>query len=174
MSRNREVNDKKRNNIFAAAIDYLKRNRVIISQAELAAKMGVNKDTITNIIKYRTVVTEDVITKLQTASDCVFNLQWLRGESDVMLMEDLQRSEENTNVDPWKCSEEVGQTRYGSDRTFDIVVAAKDEVIASLKRELSDKDVLIEVLRQQVSDLRGMLSVQDPRKKMPAKDVVRQ
>lgn len=174
MSRNREVNDKKRNNIFAAAIDYLKRNRVIISQAELAAKMGVNKDTITNIIKYRTVVTEDVITKLQTASDCVFNLQWLRGESDVMLMEDLQRSEENTNVDPWKCSEEVAPTRYGSDRTFDIVVAAKDEVIASLKRELSDKDVLIEVLRQQVSDLRGMLGVQDPRKKMPAKDVVRQ
>ena len=42
--------------------------------------MGVSEDTITRILKDRTDVTEDIITKLQTASGCIFNLQWLRGE----------------------------------------------------------------------------------------------
>jgi len=69
-----------RNNIFAAAFDYLKREKGIKTQKRLAELMGVSEDTITRILKDRTDVTEDIITKLQTASGCIFNLQWLRGE----------------------------------------------------------------------------------------------
>lgn len=69
-----------RNNIFAAAFDYLKREKGIKTQKSLAELMGVSEDTITRILKDRTDVTEDIITKLQTASGCIFNLQWLRGE----------------------------------------------------------------------------------------------
>ena len=69
-----------RNNIFAAAFDYLKREKGIKTQKRLAELMGVSEDTITRILKDRCEVTEDIITKLQTASDCIFNLQWLRGE----------------------------------------------------------------------------------------------
>ena len=77
---------KLRNNIFAAALDYLKRNTDIKTQKELARRMGVTETTITRILKDYTEVTEDIITKLQTASGCVFNLQWLRGEdSDAVL-----------------------------------------------------------------------------------------
>ena len=71
---------KLRNNIFAAALDYLKRNTDIKTQKELARRMGVTETTITRILKDYTEVTEDIITKLQTASGCVFNLQWLRVE----------------------------------------------------------------------------------------------
>lgn len=71
-----------RNNIFAEAFDYLKREKGIKTQKRLAELMGVSEDTITRILKDRTEVTEDIITKLQTASGCIFNLQWLRGEDD--------------------------------------------------------------------------------------------
>lgn len=71
---------KLRNNIFAAAFDYLKRNTDIKTQKELARRMGVTETTITRILRDYVDVTEDIITKLQTASGCIFNLQWLRGE----------------------------------------------------------------------------------------------
>ena len=76
-----------RNNIFAAALDELKRRGIVKTQKELAQKMGVSEDTISRILKDRTEVTEDVLTKLQTASGCIFNLQWLRGESNDMYLD---------------------------------------------------------------------------------------
>ncbi len=79
-----------RNNIFAEAFDYLKREKGIKTQKRLAELMGVSEDTITRILKDRCEVTEDIITKLQTASGCIFNLQWLRGEDAFhMLVSDV-------------------------------------------------------------------------------------
>ncbi len=139
MKRNKEVKDRTRNNIFAAAIDELRRNHGLKSQVELAEKMGVNKDTITNIVKGYTEVKDDTLTKLQTACGCIFNLQWLRGESDVMLAADVQ-----------------GQKAVGD--------AEKDRRIAALEHELEDKKeiiaaqkVTIASLQQQVEDLRLVL-----------------
>ena len=60
-----------KNNIFAAAVDEMKRRGIIKYQKDLAQKMDVSEDTITRILKDRTEVTEDVITKLQTASGCL-------------------------------------------------------------------------------------------------------
>ena len=88
---------KLRNNIFAAAFDYLKRNTDIKTQKELARRMGVTENTITRILRDYTEVTEDIITKLQTASGCVFNLQWLRGEdSEHMLAVDVVETPKET------------------------------------------------------------------------------
>ena len=75
-----------RNNIFAAAFDYLKREKGVKTQKRLAELMGVSEDTITRILKDRCEVTEDIITKLQTASNCIFNLQWLRGEDPIHML----------------------------------------------------------------------------------------
>ena len=88
-----------RNNIFAAALDELKRRQIVKTQKELAQKMGVSEDTVTRILKDRTEVTEDAISKLQTASGCIFNLQWLRGESDTMLMEKENEPHESAPID---------------------------------------------------------------------------
>ena len=168
MNRKKEVKNKTRNNNFAAAIDWLKRNSGLKSQIELAGKMNVNKDTITNIVRYKTEVTDDVITKLQKATDCVFNLQWLRGESNIMLAADLQHTEPGTVPD------------YPTMIRFNSQIAAKDEIIAAkddriadllrqlagmeetMKRELADKDAIIEakdkyinLLEQQIAELRS-------------------
>lgn len=137
MKKEKVVNDKTRNNIFAAAFDELKRNHGIKTQLELARRMGVNKDTITNILHYRTVVTEDIITRLQTASGCIFNLQWLRGESDIMLADAVPAVSLENNNGP------TASPSGGEGHSIDLssmvnaMIAAKDETIASLNRQLA-------------------------------------
>lgn len=125
-----------RNNIFAAAFDYLKREKGIKTQKRLAELMCVSEDTITRILKDRTEVTEDIITKLQTASGCIFNLQWLRGEDAFpMLAIDLDKEEENKTVDQ-----------------FSLILASKDELIAEKDKRIKEKDEMIADLRSRIAD----------------------
>lgn len=133
MKKNEELKDKTRNNNFAAAFDYLKRSRGIKTQKELAKRMGVSKDTITRILKAYTPVTEDAITKLQTATDCVFNLQFLRGESNIMLAVDSNKKTDSTAENPHQ-SAQVQLPDYSS--LMNATIAAQDATIASLKREI--------------------------------------
>ena len=167
MGRQTELKDKTRNNIFAAAIDEIRRREGKITQLELAKRMGVNKDTITNILRYRTAVTDDTITRLQTASGCIFNLQWLRGESDIMLSEQINDGSEtfgnNTPSGVPTYSSMTNSIIAAKDEAIESLkreVAAKDETIKSLKREGATKDALIESLQQQVADLRAALAEQ--------------
>lgn len=152
-----------RNNIFAAAFDYLKRNKGIKTQKQLAQLMGVSEDTITRILKDRTEVTEDIITKLQTASGCIFNLQWLRGEDTThMLAQDLADDVDNVMSqqgmpDP---SSMVNALLAKSDETISAlkeVIETKDEQIADLRRELEDKRDHIETLKHRCAELRRII-----------------
>lgn len=143
-----------RNNIFAAAFDELKRNHGIKTQKELARRMGVSEDTITRIMKDRTEVTEDIITKLQTASGCIFNIQWLRGEDPLhMLAKDVEYSSQPSD-EPIDHSSLVNAMLASKDET----IAAKNETISSLQsqiksmeKELAAKDEIIALLRQQLA-----------------------
>ena len=152
-----------RNNIFAAAFDYLKRNKGIKTQKQLAQLMGVSEDTITRILKDRTEVTEDIITKLQTASGCIFNLQWLRGEDAThMIAQDL--ADDADNVVPQQGmpdpSSMVNALLAKSDETISAlkeVIETKDEQIADLRRELEDKRDHIETLKHRCAELRHII-----------------
>ena len=131
-----------RNNIFAAAFDYLKREKGIKTQKRLAELMGVSEDTITRILKDRTEVTEDIITKLQTASGCIFNLQWLRGEdANHMLASDVTEDLHSSRP-------EIDLSSY-----INALLAKCDETIASLKRELASKDEIIQAKDDRIADL---------------------
>ena len=154
---------KLRNNVFAAAFDYLKRNTEIKTQKELARRMGVNENTITRILRGYTDVSEDIITKLQTASGCIFNLQWLRGEDTThMLANDLADDVDNVKPehgmpDP---SSMVNALLAKSDETISAlksVIETKDEQIADLRRELEDKRDHIETLKHRCAELRRII-----------------
>lgn len=137
----------KRNENFAVALAYLKDRGDIETQKELALLMGVSEDTISRILKGGSV-SESTITKLHAATKGLFNLQWLHGQSDVMLSAEAIAARQ---PDPTA-----------------VLLAAKDETIASLKRELSakddviaakddiinTKDKLIDALQRQNDDLR--------------------
>lgn len=155
-----------RNNNFAAAVDYLKRNGKIKTQKQLAGMMKVSEDTITRILKGKHV-SEDVISKLQAATDCIFNLQWLRGESDVMMAAPIRTEDEQRRT-----YQQVPTSDADFSSWVNAIIAAKDDAIVALKREgaakdetiaalhgrLADKDALIQTLQQQVSDYRHLLS----------------
>lgn len=149
-----------RNNIFAAAFDYLKREKGIKTQKRLAELMGVSEDTITRILKDRCEVTEDIITKLQTASGCIFNLQWLRGEdSTCMLAKDMLSVPEPQPID--------------QSSLVNAALAAKDETIAALRSQLADlrmqlvdkqnvidaKDQLIDSLKMQINNMMSEMQI---------------
>ena len=175
MSRKQKDFDPKRNHIFAAAIDELRRREnKRLSQKEIADRMGVTEDTISRIMRLHNQVTEDVITRLQTASGCIFNLQWLRGESDVMLAADADKAPEadnlhkSTHIDQGSLmnatiaaqqtsieslKRELAKAEESSKREL----AAKEETISALRGQLATKDTLIESLQQQVADLRAAI-----------------
>lgn len=178
MKQKKEQKDKTKNNIFAAAVDHLRRVGIIKTQLELAKLMGVNKDTISNIMNCRTAVTDDAITRLQTASGCIFNLQWLRGESSTMLA-----AETKNGPEPPKGIQNHSES-FGPEISsiINAIISAQADTVASLKRELvsvedsaqqqlaakeetiqvlhaqlDDRQQLIESLQQQVKDLRERL-----------------
>ena len=180
MSRKQKDFDPKRNHIFAAAIDELRRREgKKLSQKEIADRMGVTEDTVSRIMRLHNQVTEDIITRLQTTSGCIFNLQWLRGESDVMLAADVDNKptpaadnlHESTHIDQGSLmnatiaaqqtsieslKRELAKAEESSKREL----ASKEETISDLRGQLATKDALIESLQQQVSDLRAALAEQ--------------
>lgn len=178
MKKDEELKDKTRNNNFAAALDYLKRNKGIKTQNELAKRMGCSKDTITRIIKAYTPVTEDAITKFQTATGCIFNLQWLRGESDVMMTEDLEVKSVSEPVNTHQSAlmpdyssitnamiaakddaiESLKRELVKTEDSAKRELAAKDETISALRSELDAKNAHIDTLKQQVADCRQQIS----------------
>lgn len=140
---------KLRNNIFAAAFDYLKRNTDIKTQKELARRMGVTETTITRILRDYVDVTEDIITKLQTASGCIFNLQWLRGEDAFhMLASDL----EEEKVDMAAEDEPQPFIPKWADAFFDIMTQQVKQNEA-LNRELRQSLAEVKEITQQLAEL---------------------
>lgn len=163
---------KLRNNIFAAAFDYLKRNTDIKTQKELARRMGVTENTITRILRDYTEVTEDIITKLQTASGCVFNLQWLRGEdSEHMLAVDVvetpketqpvidQSSMVNASLSAYiQLTNRLTDDLKKKEIEMQERLAEKDARIVELKNTIADKDTIIKDREARIVALERKLS----------------
>ena len=150
-----------RNNIFAAALDELKRRQIVKTQKELAQKMGVSEDTVTRILKDRTEVTEDAISKLQTASGCIFNLQWLRGEDPYhMLISDLL-----DDPDFGKSADEPHESAPIDADFYHKTMDLNAQIISDLRKDLEyfkslvlDKDGTIQDNAEQIISLQSRLS----------------
>ena len=144
-----------RNNIFAEAFDYLKREKGIKTQKRLAELMGVSEDTITRILKDRTEVTEDIITKLQTASGCLFNLQWLRGEDDEpMLAADISNKNMHQSASIIDPGSAVNAALAAKDETIETLKAR----IVELKSTIADKEDMIKARDARIVDLEQKLA----------------
>lgn len=145
--------------IFRKMFDYLVSNKLIPNQTELARAAGLNEVSVSRILNGQVKSTkQETLWKVNVAFDNIFNPEWMRGESDVMLMADVAPL----------CSDKQNSVPDSDSATIAALLAAKDETIASLKRELSakddvivakdgiiaTKDKLISTLQQQIDDLR--------------------
>ena len=164
--------------IFRKMFDYLVANKLIPNQTELARATGLNEVSVSRILNGQVKKTkQETLWKVNVAFGNVFNPDWLRGESDVMLLADLSpvsadgpANNDMTDGDP------SGQSPTPStlDAMTATLLAAKDETIAALKRELVGKDdiiaakddviaskeALIDTLQQQLSALRAQLAIE--------------
>ena len=102
---------KKEKNNFARVIDYLRDNGLIKNQKEMAERIGVTVTTITRN-KHGNVghTDEETLRRFYKHFGDIINIAYLRGDSDIMLVKDLQ-------------SEESGSLSMNL-RTIDPVVAA--------------------------------------------------
>lgn len=123
-----------RNNIFAEAFKWLKKNwDGIRYQKDLAAKIGVSEDTITRIMRDQTEVTDDFLCKFNEAFDNVFNYQWLRGEDPIHML----------TVDIIDARADKAKPYIDTSSQTNATISAYIEAIESLKRELRTKDDLL-------------------------------
>ena len=142
--------------IFKQMYDWICTNKGITSNAAFARKTGVNEVTVSRIMHgHVKSASNETLLKVNNAYPDVFNPAWIRGDSDVMLLADLTP---NVNT-PMHDHAPTASPDMSS--MINAIIAANDQTIMSLKRELASKDetiagrdALISTLQQQVSDLR--------------------
>ena len=146
-----------RNNIFAEAFKWLKKNwDGIRYQKDLAAKIGVSEDTITRIMRDQTEVTDDFLCKFNEAFDNVFNYQWLRGEDPLhMLTVDLIEAE--PYIDPSSQTNATISAYIEAIESLKRELRTKDDLLAEKDARLAEKDELIAELKAHNIDLRHQL-----------------
>ena len=147
---------------FMKAFSYLQDNGLIGEQKDFAKTIGMEPASISNIKNGKHSPSDKTLQKLSEKFKGVFNIDFFRGESDVMLAADLER--ENPLPDF------LMQKAFLEERVAMLQerVSDKEETIASMKRELAGKDAHIADLQQQIADLRSILNQAGVRKKMPA------
>ena len=157
--------DDQRNINFGEMLDYIKRSYDDVNtQNDLATVLGVSKDTISNIKQGNTSVSDDFISKVMARFEGVFNIQWLKGRSKIRLQKDVSPEEkadrkidEGSAVNAALAAKDV--TIASKDETIaskNQTIESKDQTIASLERELKTKDVMIDMLRERVNELKEL------------------
>ena len=138
---------RKRNNIFAEAFRWIKKNvEGVKYQKDLAARIGVSEDTITRIMRDQTEVTDDFLCKFNEAFDNVFNYQWLRGEdNEPMLAVELGKSNPHPSA-----------PMIDNGSAINAALAAKDETIETLKARIVD-------LQQTIADKVEIIKAREAR-----------
>ena len=147
---------RKRNNIFAEAFRWIKKNvEGVKYQKDLAARIGVSEDTITRIMRDQTEVTDDFLCKFNEAFNNVFNYQWLRGEdNEPMLAAELGKGNPHPSA-----------PMIDNGSAINAALAAKDETIETLKarivdlqRTIADKEEIIKARDERIIALERQLA----------------
>lgn len=126
-----------RNEKFKKILDWLYAEHKVIDQREFSAKTGINEATISRIINNKVKQpSADTIRKIVDTFPEI-NPGYLRGE------------DENITILP--SSPPTPQATIDTSNMVPALIAAKDEVIESLKRELRAKDELIASLRRELA-----------------------
>jgi transcriptional regulator with XRE-family HTH domain len=148
---------RKRNNIFAEAFRWIKKNvEGVRYQKDLAARIGVSEDTITRIMRDQTEVTDDFLCKFNEAFDNIFNYQWLRGEdNEPMLAAELGKSNPHPSAPTIDNGSAINAALAAKDETIETLKAR----IVDLQQTIADKVDIIKAREARIVDLERQLAV---------------
>jgi transcriptional regulator with XRE-family HTH domain len=147
---------RKRNNIFAEAFRWIKKNvEGVRYQKDLAARIGVSEDTITRIMRDQTEVTDDFLCKFNEAFDNIFNYQWLRGEdNEPMLAAELGKSNPHPSAPTIDNGSAINAALAAKDETIETLKAR----IVDLQHTIDDKVDIIKARESRIVDLERQLA----------------
>lgn len=150
---------------------YLRDSGYIHTQKDLAAAIGSTPPNISKMLKGDTsVLTDSICVRIQKAFKMI-SANWLiSGVGEMVVTNNNKIATEQIPMPDY--SSLMNATIAAMDSTIaslkreltdkelstKAMLDAKDEAIASLKRELESKDTLVKSLRQQISDLSFALS----------------
>ena len=157
-----------KNQLFIKAVDYLIDEGKVGSQKELAQVTGITEATFSNIRNDKKIVSDKTIRKLLDAFPTIFNHDYFRGKSIYMLLSDyieakVDADEQKQKTDKSASIAETPTNIPDMSSVFNAALAAKDEAIESLKRELCTKDDLIQSLREKLADKDNLIAEQKAR-----------
>ena len=146
---------KKEKNNFTRAVEWLKHHGVVKDQNDMADRMGTTPTTISRN-KHGGVQRpdDDTLRKFNEQFGSIINIDYLRGESKVMLMKDLVARQSAKQSKP---ADKTASLLAAKDET----IAAKDETIAALKGKLSSMDETIATLNGRIADKEKIINTQD-------------
>ncbi len=146
---------KKEKNNFTRAVEWLKTNGVVKDQKDMAERMGTTENTISRN-KHGGVKRpdDDTLRKFNEQFGSIINIDYLRGESKVMLVKDLAARQSAKQSKP---ADKTVSLLAAKDET----IAAKDEAIAALKGKLSSMDETIDALNGRIADKEKIINTQD-------------
>lgn len=139
------------NGLFAEAVNYLIDNGKVKDQQELSALTGITSTTISRILNDKVKQpSAETMQKLFDAFPGLFNPKYFRGESVYLLMEDY--------IDAQNETKPKQEAHLDNSSLMNAAIAAKDETIASLHREIKTKDDLILALKNRIEDLESRIA----------------
>ena len=149
---------KLRNENFAIALDWLVKNKDVDGQKGLAQITGISQNTISRIMTGKVEPSDDTLRKLNDAFKGIFNMNFLRGNSIIMLAEDELYYSLHPSEHPLYEHEEPRQQM--PEPTADLLelyaqrIRLVDDLRASLKEELAEVQALRTELQQARDDFR--------------------
>ena len=169
------------NEIFAKMLDWIFANTDSKQNVDVAKKAGINETTISRILNGRVKKTkQETLRVLNAAYGNVFNPEWLRGTSDVMLVADLAPASPEAgtgmcqsaamHVTDYQSMLHINSLLAAKDEAYEALkgkLEAKDETIAELRGRLADKDALIEEKERTINRLQQQLYELQAEKGLP-------
>jgi hypothetical protein len=148
-------------------LDWIYANTETHNQTGVARKIGMNPVSMSKIHKGKTKsVKQETLRAVNAAFGNVFNPEWLCGESDVMLLADVEQQSAATlpAVDDMArvIIESLKRELAVKEETIAVLrsqLSDKDDIIATKDKTISTQDKLIDTLYQQIGDLRLQTAV---------------
>ena len=122
-----KMDNNARKSRFMDAVDYLFQHRLVTSQKDLAAKIGITEPTLSRIKSGIKNVSDETLNKMNAAFDGIFNMSYFRGESDVLIVGDN------------KPTADAPEQAIDQSSLVNALLAANNQTIESLKRELASE-----------------------------------
>ena len=147
---------KKWNAPFLRAFNYLLDEGYAKNKGDLCSKIGIQPGLISNYNNGTKKVSPDTMDALVRVSEGKLNVKYMLGKSEYMLLENVPDEEiiEGNNPDREVMAKRKAEPLQPDFSSYiNALLAKSDETIASLKRELTAKDEIIQTKEDRIADL---------------------